>query len=222
MKLWLKLTIILTIIINLIIQIGVFALKPGIETFSENILEDRLKSIAASISASIDGNEFSMINIFDSQSAQSRFYKHTLNTIEIARANLTLDNDKFTISIIDKNSLTFGVLITEDQKGSNSLQELDETGKSAALEVFNKKRSTTTKPNKNRYGNWLSGFAPITDYNNDVVGVVKVDQKYEAIQAKVNEVDNQIFAGRIALIPLTILIILILSNFLFISYNASK
>ncbi|MFA3782017.1 ATP-binding protein [Melioribacteraceae bacterium 4301-Me] len=212
MKLWLKLTIILTILINLIIQVGLLILKPKIEKFSEELLGDKLKSIAASIAASIDGNEFSQINIYDSSSLTTPIYKHIHQTIKLAEKNLQLHNNQYLISILDKNSLAFGVVLTKIQDGKDSLMQLNKEGTVAALSVYDTKKCVRTKPYYDKYGSWLSGLAPIMDKNNNVVGVVKVDQKYEQIQSIIDNINEKIFAGRIALIPITILISIILSN----------
>lgn len=212
MKLWLKLTIVLTVLINLIIQIGLLELQPKIKNFSEDLLGDKLKSIAAAIAASIDGDEFSQINIYDSTSLSTQIYQHIQQTIELARKNLQLHNNQYSISILDKNSLAFGVVLRRIEDGKDSLMQLNREGIAAALSIFEKKQCIRTSPYEDRYGSWLSGLAPVFDKNNDVVGIVKVDQKYEQIQATFDSINKEILTGRIILIPITILISILLSN----------
>ncbi|MEJ5351720.1 MAG: HAMP domain-containing sensor histidine kinase [Melioribacteraceae bacterium] len=212
MKLWLKLTIVLTILINLIIQIGLLVLQPKIKNFSEELLGDKLKSIAASIAASIDGNEFSQINIYDSTSLSTSIYQHIRQTIELAKQNLQLHNNQYSISILDKNSLAFGIVLTKMKDGKDSLMQLNKEGVAAALSIFENKQCIRTEPYNDRYGRWLSGLAPIFDKNNNVVGIIKVDQKYEQIQAAIDSINKEILTGRLILIPITILISIALSN----------
>ena len=69
MKLWLKLTILLTIILNVVIEIGILTLTPKIESYSVNLVSEKLRSIAASISAGINGEQFKNLDIFDSTSS---------------------------------------------------------------------------------------------------------------------------------------------------------
>jgi|GEM_PF-2378459 len=222
MKLWLKLTILLTIIINIVIEIGMFTLTPKIESFAVNLLGDKLKSIAASIAAGIDGDQFVKINIYDSTAVTNPIYNHIQKTIETTKVNLELTNDLYAISILDNNSISFGVVLNKTSFGRDTLRQLSEIGKTAAYDVYEKKECVYTNLYEDRYGNWLSGFAPIFDSNKKVVGIIKLDQRYSAIYEKLNEINDQIFIGRIILIPVTILLSFILANVFMIPINRVK
>lgn len=212
MKLWIKLSIILTIIFNVVIQVSVFVLTPKIENYSTNLIGDKLKSIAASIAASIDGDEFETINIYDSSSVHSSGYKKIQNTIDIAKKNLELSDDLYSISILDKNSLVFGVVLNRVSFGIDSLQQLSKEGKEAVADVFNKRKCVHTKVYTDKYGTWLSGFAPIYNLSGNISGLIQVDQIYASVKERIDEIRNIIFYGRLALIPVTILLSILLAN----------
>ncbi|NCQ16732.1 MAG: hypothetical protein GW805_00250, partial [Ignavibacteria bacterium] len=206
MKLWLKLTILLTIILNVVIEIGILTLTPKIESYSVNLVSEKLRSIAASISAGINGEQFKNLDIFDSTSSSNHEYISIQKTIEIAKENLELDNDLYAFSILDNNSISFGVVLSKVASGKDTLSQLNKTSKDAAIEVYQKKKCISTELYTDKLGSWLSGFSPIFDNDKNVVGIIKVDQNYNVLQSKLNEINDQVFWGRIVLLPITILL----------------
>lgn len=206
MKLWIKLSIILVIIINFVIEIGLLYLTPKVEDFSVDLVGEKLKSIAASISASIDGDQFKEINIFDSSSVNSNSYQNTLKTIHQAKENLELSDELFTITILDRNSISFGVVLNRISSSKDTLQEISPVARKAVEEVYQKKHCEYTPMYEDKYGSWLSGFAPIYDNEKNVVGVVQVDQKFEDVLNRIREINNPIQIGRLYSIPITLFI----------------
>lgn len=206
MKLWIKLSIILVIIINFVIEIGLMYITPKVEDFSVDLVGEKLKSIAASISASIDGDQFKEINIFDSSSVNSSSYLNTLKTIQQAKENLELSDELFTITILDRNSISFGVVLNRITSSKDTLQEISLEARKAIEEVYQKKHCEYTPMYEDKYGSWLSGFAPIYDYEKNVVGVVQVDQKFEDVLNRISEINIPIQIGRLYSIPITLMI----------------
>lgn len=213
MKLWIKLAILLTVIINIIIQISIVVLTPKIEKYSTDFIGDKLKSIAASIAASIDGDEFNKLNIYDSTSINSSTYRKIRQTIDGTKANLELTEDRYSISILDKNSLAFGVVLKRVAYGKDSLQQLSDTGKKAVAQVYDRNKCVHTDKYSDRYGVWLSGFAPIYDSLKQISGIIQVDQTYESVKERIDEIDETIFYGRLLLFPVILLLSVVLANF---------
>lgn len=212
MKLWIKLTILLTIIINIVLEIGLLMLRPKIESFSVNLIGDKLKSIAVSIAASIDGELFNRVDIYDSTAVFNPHYNQIQKTIETTKDNLELTDDRFPISILDNNSIAFGVVLKKVPFGRDSLQQLTEVGRKAALKVYEGKICLYTDLYEDRYGKWLSGLAPIFDSERNVVGIIKVDQLSSSIEEIISEINNEILNGRILLIPATLILSFILAK----------
>ncbi|MDP2302830.1 MAG: HAMP domain-containing sensor histidine kinase [Ignavibacteria bacterium] len=213
MKLWIKLAILLTIIINIVIQVSIGVLTPKIEKYSTDFIGEKLKSIAASIAASIEGDEFNKLNIFDSTSINSSIYKKIQQTIDVTKTNLELSEDLYSISILDKNSLAFGVVLNRVAYGKDSLQQLSDAGKKAVAQVYDKRKCVHTDIYSDRYGDWLSGFAPIYDSSKQISGIIQVDQTYQSVKVRIDEIDQTILYGRLLLLPFTLLLSIILANF---------
>ena len=212
MKLWLKLTILLTIILNVVIEIGILTITPKIESYSINLVGEKLKSISASISAGIDGEQFKNLDIFDSTSTTNPEYVFVQKTIETAKENLELTHDIYSISILDNNSISFGVVLNKVSFGKDTLSLLNKTSKEAAIEVYQNKKCINTGLYTDKLGSWLSGFSPIFDNNKNVVGIIKVDQNYDTVKSKLTEINDQVFVGRIILFPITIFLSFLLAN----------
>lgn len=206
MKLWIKLSIILVIIINFVIEIGLLYITPKVEDFSVDLVGEKLKSIAASISASIDGNQFKEINIFDSSSVYSSSYQNTLKTIQQAKENLELSDELYTITILDRNSISFGVVLNRITSSKDTLQEISPLARKTIEKVYQEKHCEYTPMYEDKYGSWLSGFAPIYDDEKNVVGVVQVDQSFEDVLNRISEINNPIQIGRLYSIPLTLIV----------------
>lgn len=206
MKLWVKLSIILVIIINFVIEIGLLYITPKVEDFSVDLVGEKLKSIAASISASIDGDQFKEINIFDSSSVNSISYQNTLKTIQQAKESLELSDELFTITILDRNSISFGVVLNRVASSKDTLQKISPLARKTIEEVYQKKHCEYTPMYEDKYGSWLSGFAPIYDDEKNVVGVVQVDQRFEDVLSRISEIKIPIQIGRLYSIPITLLI----------------
>lgn len=212
MKLWIRLSIILVVVINLIIEIGLIYITPRVEEFSVDLVGEKLKSIAASISASIDGERFKEINTFDSSSVNSDSYKSIITTIRKAKDNLELSDDLYSITILDKNSLSFGVVLNRISGSKDSLQEISSIARRVVEKVYETHKCKYSPMYTDRYGNWLSGFAPIFDPDRNVIGVIQVDQRFEDVLDRINEINSSIQIGRLYSIPVTIIISVLLAT----------
>lgn len=106
MKLWIKLAILLSVIVNLFVLLLFVYLNPKVEDVSVGLVGEKLKSIPVSITAGINGEQFNQIDLYDSTSVNSGFYKNLQNTIDRAKDNLELADEDYLISLLDKNSLT--------------------------------------------------------------------------------------------------------------------
>lgn len=212
MKLWHKLTIIIFIIINIVIQVGVMVLNPQINNLAVDLLGEKLKSIAAATAANINGEDYRNIDLFDTTGINSAVYNKIKQTINQTKENLELTSDKYTISLLNNNSAVFGVVLNRVPFAKDSLQQLGKDAITAVYAVYDKKQCVHTNVYEDRYGEWLSGFAPIFTKDKEIVGVVQVDQNYNSIKATMDEIDNSFFYGRIFLLPFTMIISLFVAN----------
>ena len=211
MKLWVKLSVLLVIVINLVVEVGLQYVAPKVEDFSVDLVGEKLKSIAASISASIDGEEFKKINIFDSSSVNSESYKNIMQTIQKAKERLELSEELYSITILDKNSLSFGVVLNRLSGTEENLQEISQIAREIVSKVYKTHKCEYSPMYIDRYGNWLSGFAPIFDPDKKVIGVVQVDQRFEQVIDRIDEINSSIQLSRLYSIPFTIILSVILS-----------
>ena len=213
MKLWIKLTLLFTLLINIIIEIGLFYINPKIEEFSIDLVGEKLKSISASISAGIDGDQFKGLDFLDSNSLKSTTYKNLERTIKQAKKSLELPDELYTISILDKNGMVFGVVFNREDSLRNHFKEISSPVKTASGFVYENKQCEYTSRYNNSAGSWLSGLAPIFDPQRSVVGIIQIDQKFELVENKITTIISTINFGRLYLIPITILFSILFSVF---------
>jgi len=212
MKLWHKLTIVIFIIINIVVQIWSMVLTPKINNYAVELLGEKLKSIAAATAASINGDDYKNIDLFDTTGIYSATYIKIKNTIEKTKDNLELTSDKYSITLLDNNSIAFGVVLNRIPFAKDSIQQLGEEAKKAVYLVYDKKHSIYTNVYKDRYGEWLSGLSPIKTSNNEIVGIVQVDENYNSIKSTISEIELAMLYGRLILLPFSILISLFVAK----------
>lgn len=213
MKLWIKLAIILSVIVNLFVLLLFVYLSPKVEDVSVDLVGEKLKSIAASIAAGINGERFDQIDLYDSTSVNSIFYKNLQNTIDKAKDNLELADEDYLISLLDKNSLTFGVVLSRDYEGKQILQPLSLQARDAVKKVYKNSRCEYSIIYAKEYGDALSGFAPIYDNQKNIVGIVQVDQNLDDIINRIDGITSSIFYGSIIFLPVIILLSFITAAF---------
>ncbi|NCQ16734.1 MAG: HAMP domain-containing histidine kinase [Ignavibacteria bacterium] len=212
MKLWHKLTIVIFVIINIIVQIWSMVITPKVNDFAVELLGEKLISIASATAASINGDNYKNIDLFDTTGIYSETYTKIRNTIEKTKKNLELTSDKYTITLLNNNSIAFGVVLNRVPFSKDSLQELGKEAINAVYEVYDKKESVYTNVYKDRYGEWLSGFSPIRASNNEIVGIVQVDENYSSVKSTISEIEMELLYGRLILLPFSILISLLVAK----------
>lgn len=213
MKLWIKLAILLTVTINFVVLMLFIYLNPKIEDVSVDLVGEKLKSIAASIAAGINGEQFNQVDLYDSTSVNTEFYKNIRNTINKAKANLELSDEDFVISLLDKNSLAFGVVLNQNSQNQQLLQPLSPQAREAVEKVYKNRHCEFSILYQQNFGKVLSGFAPIYDNNKDITGIVQVDQNLDAVINRIDNITNSVFYGSLIFIPITILISFIAAAF---------
>lgn len=179
-------------------------LNPNVEDVAVDLVGEKLKSIAASIAASVDGEQFNHIDLYDSASVNTHFYTDIQYTISKAKNNLELSDEDYTISLLDKNSLAFGVVLNQDKKGKNVLLPLSNEARETVERVYQNKHCEFSIIYEQKKGNVLSGFAPIYDSLKNVSGIVQVDQNFEDVNTRIDNVLSSVFIGSLIFLPLTI------------------
>ncbi len=213
MKLWIKLTLLFTLLINLIIELGLFYINPKVEDFSIDLVGEKLKSISATIAASIDGDTFTTLNLFDSTSIKSEPYKRITKTIKQTKEILNLSDEQYNILVLDKNSIAFGIILSSGVSSDKVLLKISEPAKKTVTKVYKNKHCEYTTRYYDKNGSRISGLAPIYDSQKNVVGIIQVDQKFEDVANRIASINNTINIGRLYLIPITILISFLFSMF---------
>lgn len=213
MKLWVKLSLLIFVIANIIIEVTLFVIKPQMKETIIEQLGEKLKSIAATAVVYIDGNEFKKADLFDSTFTSSGDYNQLQNLLTKAKANLDMDGETYTLSLLDNNSAVFGVMANRIPFSGDTLQSISLTARDAALKVYETKQCIFTNIYEDSYGVWISGMAPIFDSTETVVGILQVDNNFDTVQAKLAELNDSIKWIQLFLIPFTIIISIVVSRF---------
>jgi len=167
MKLWIKLSLILIVFVNIIIQLIVLISIPSIEEKNNELLGEKLKSIAAAIASTVDGDKFKELNFFDENIEHDSFYVETRNFFRRVKNNLKLEEDIYTLSLLNENSAIFGIMTNRVSPTGDTLHLVSEDARNAVLSVYDKDICVYTKLYFDQYGQWLSGLSQIYDSKND-------------------------------------------------------
>ena len=215
MKLWLKIAIVFFVLSNLLIQTLSNFIDSKIKNEIITLHGEKLKSIAATASSTIDGDLYKQLNFINNPNlSKEDEYLKIRDILRNTKKILNFKEDIYTISLVDSNKAVFGVMTNQTSFSGDTLHLISPAAKSIVKEVYKTKKPAFTKFYKDQYGEWMSGLAPIKDSNGYVVGIVQVDHQASVITARLDEFNNEIFQFRLLLIPLIILLSVVLSKFI--------
>lgn len=205
MKLWIKLAISFTIIVNVIIQLTLFIILPEIKDNSFSLIGEKLKSIAAASTASIDGDEYQNLDFSNPTIVQSPIFNSIRKQLQHTKLDLQMTEDIYTLNFIDDTTAMFGVMTNEILFAGDTLHLTSFTAIDAIYKTYKEDKCVYTDLYEDKYGQWISGLAPIKNSQNKIVGIVQVDNSADNVYAKIAGIEELILWLRIILFPITIL-----------------
>jgi PAS domain S-box-containing protein len=162
------------------------------QSLIRQVSETKLLAIASSTAAVIDSEKLSSVQTeVDTTGDSYREIRQTLKKIKTA--NPGIDDVYLMKKTVYKNILKFIVSASdaEDKNGNGSIEEneqgafFEEEYEISAFpemaNVFNNVVTTDKKISCDKWGCWLSGYAPIIDKNGAVIAIVGVDIPGEEI-----------------------------------------
>ncbi|MCH7826475.1 MAG: response regulator [Bacteroidetes bacterium] len=215
MKIWVKIALLVFIVTNVVLEIVLFFVKNEITKEYTRLEGRNLQTLASSISTSIDGEYFKMVDFSDTSKVyNNQHYQHLQSSLKKIKKKLNLPQEIYTLSMIDSDHAIFGIMTNEVPFSGDTLELKSDVAKKCLLQVYETKKSMHTGIYEDQYGMWITGMAPIIDNDGNVVGVVQADHKSSYVQAKIDENNKYFLYFRIILIPFLILISIIASKFI--------
>ncbi len=215
MKIWVKIALLVFIVTNLVLEIVLFFIKKEITKEYTRLEGRNLQTLASSISTSIDGEYFKMIDFTDTSKVYNNpHYLSLQSSLKKIKKRLNLPQEIYTLSMIDSDRAMFGIM-TNDVPFSGDILELkSDVAKKSLLQVYKTKKSMHTGIYDDQYGMWLSGLAPIIDNEGKVVGVVQADHESSYVLAEIGKHNKHIIYFSLILTPFLILISIVVSKFI--------
>jgi len=215
MKIWIKIALLVFIVTNIVLEIVLFIIKKEITKEYTRLEGKNLQTLVLSISTSIDGEYFNMVDFSDSKKIyKNPHYLSLRNSLKTIKKNLNLSEEIYTLSLIDSNKAVFGVMTNDIPFAGDTLKLQSDIVKNNLHQVYTTRKSMHTGIYNDQYGTWISGIAPIIDNEGNVVAVIQADHELGYIQATIEENNKYILYFRLILIPFLILISILVSKFI--------
>lgn len=212
MKLWHKISIVVFLFTLAITEIILSFVTPKIEREIISLHGEKLKAIAATASAYIDGDVYMSMNFTEKSIVDSDEFKNFRERLERVKQNLNLKEELYTVALKDSNKAIFGVMTNDIPFAGDTLH----IKSPEAIKAYNRVRRTVdcsyTQLYMDQYGSWISGMAPITNSKNEVVGIVQADHEAETVYAKIDEMKNFILYVQLAAIPFLLFVSIFVSK----------
>ncbi len=206
MKIWIKISLLVFIVANLAIEGILFFIRDEFKKVIINSTGEKLQSIAVSISSSIDGDKYELLKFNSKDVDNDPYYKYIKNLLVETKDKLKLNEEIYTLNLIDTTKAVFGVMTNNIPFPGDTLHLTSKTEKRMLVNSFMKKEGMRSGIYDDQYGMWISGMAPIINSKNKVVGVIQVDHESSLVLAKIDELYNKIFYFQLILIPLITII----------------
>lgn len=213
MKLWIKLTVFITIAVNLIIQLALLMILSDFKENSYTLIGEKLKSVASTSALSIDGDEFQKLDFTDPLVTQSPIFNRIREKLKQTKDNLELKEDIYTLSSFNNNKVLFGVMTNPRPFTGDTLYLINKTALKAFVDAYFNNKCVYTELYEDQFGEWISGLAPILNSENQVVGVVQVDNSDETVSQKISVIENRIMWFRIILFVITVIFSFAISKY---------
>lgn len=213
MKIWMKISIfgffLSFIVIQIVIQIG----KPKIEEEILKIHGEKLITIASAAASIISADYYKSIDFTNQSMVEDEKYLMIREQMRKLKSDLNLKEEIYTLNLLLNNEAAiFGIMTNPVPFAGDTLHLVSNTARESLQLVYKTGKSTYTNIYDDQYGMWLSGLAPITDQNGNVLGVVQADHEASFLYGKFDEINDYIFYFELALIPALILISIMLSK----------
>lgn len=171
-----------------------FFVYQNIQTLAREVLKNKLIAIASSASAIIDGETITSIQ--NETDTQSESYLKIENILEKITANNENVDDVYIMRQSERENIWHFIasaypatqdanndgLISEDEKGVDFNEEFDVTNFPQMKKAFEEKIADE-EILCDSWGCWLSGYAPILNYQGEAVAIVGVDISAQNILA---------------------------------------
>lgn len=216
-----KLIIVVELFIFSIALVLGFVAYSSQEKLIRQVSEKKLLAIASSTAAVIDGDQVAAIQTEeDTESDNFSQIKDTLRKIQ--EDNADVDDIYLMRKTVYRNILRFimGAADTEDTNGNGIIEENEEgvafdedydiSPYPQMLQAFDRP-TTDSKTNCDKWGCWLSGYAPIKNSEGETVAIVGVDIPAQDVISYENDTRNKILISLVIvslIFPLFLLIYL--------------
>lgn len=213
MKIWIKLSILLTIIINIIIQVVWLIAFPKIEENSNELIGEKLKSIAVAVANSISGDDYEKLNFSNPQVIFDEKFNEIRNHLILLKNNLNINEDIYTLNLVNEDSAQFGIMTNSKLFAGEYLHLKSKIAKDAILNTYRKDLCTYTDLYEDQFGEWITGLAPIKNSAGKIVGIIQVDHSSKTVSQKISSIKDFILWLQLILIPFIIFLSIILSKY---------
>lgn len=171
---------------------------------------NKLSSIAAAAAVAIDGEQHGRLAASGSKGDESynQIRMHLLRIKKAAAGQGVYD--LYTLARTDKpNLLKFVVEVDESGTAAGFLEEFDTSPYSEMQKAFNGP-AADKKVTKDKFGYWLSAYAPIIDRDGQTVAIIGVDASAESIHQLRNKIIINVLlllvAGVLVSVPISWLV----------------
>lgn len=212
MKLWQKISIVVFLFTFGITEIILSFITPKFEKEIISLHGEKLKAIAATAAAYIEGDEYKSLDFSDPLVTETELFKKFRKDLETVKRNLNLKEELYTVALLEGNKAIFGVMTNSIPFSGDTLHISAEEAILAYDRVGSTSDCSYTDIYMDQYGTWVSGMAPIIDSDNKVVGIVQADHEAERVYAKIDEIKMFIMLIQLGSIPFLLLVSILLSK----------
>ncbi|RMD48428.1 MAG: sensor histidine kinase [Ignavibacteria bacterium] len=213
MRLWQKISLFTFLFTLIITEIILYLILPRVEKEIVSLHGEKLKAIAATAAANIEGDEYEKLNFKKQSIVESGAFKKYRKKLLDVKRNLNLSEDLYTVNLIDTSKAIFGVMTNKSLFAGDTLH----IKAKEALDAYKRVKQTIdcsfTNLYMDQYGSWISGMAPILNSQNKVVGIVQADYRAESVYAKIDQLKRYIYYVQLISIPFILLLSGIISKF---------
>jgi len=214
MKMWIRIALVLFLLSNLAIEGILQIVLPQMDNEIISLHGEKLKAIAATAAAYIDGDIYEHLNFTSPKVKLDSNYIKIHDALKRAKETIKIKQDIYTLSILDSSHALYGITTNFISYSGDTLHVSHEVSKNAYKNVYRNHDCSFTGYYEDKYGKWLSGIAPIYNSKNAIVGLVQADNDASEISEKIRTKHDFINYMRWFLFPIILLMSLIISKIL--------
>jgi signal transduction histidine kinase len=212
MKLWQKISLVVFLFTIIITEIILTFITPRIEKEIISLHGEKLKAIAATAAAYIDGDSYTKMDFSSEGISKTPEFIKFRKQLEAVKRNLNLKEELYTVNLTDSDKAIFGIMTNKIPFAGDTLHITSREAMNAYNKVHETIGCSYTGLYMDQYGSWVSGMAPIVDSRNNVVGIVQADHEADTVYAKIDDIKNFILLVQLGSIPFLLLISIFVSK----------